>query len=580
MNIRTTFAITFIVSFCSIVYELLLAQTLSTVLGNTVLRYCLTIGFYLAAKGAGAMLCSTRRRDSARTLFRVEMVLIMVGGLSVILINLFDVIQKYIYSQSPVFQQTVFLDGCIAEIIFFVLSHSVIIAIGILSGFEIPLLIDIAKKEKSGTTNMILGVDYFGSLAGAILFPLVLLPTLGLFSTSFATAILNGLAGLGIIYFKGVSKKVLPTMATALLSALLILGFSRASDIKQFYLKKFYFDTDIQTVSDIFKPTAVDRPPIEHWESPYQHTELISANDSFDSMLFYQIYSKKWAKEPDYPNDKWLFMNGKFQFFSLIDEIYHEYFVHIPIILTQIPKKVCILGGGDGLVARELLKYPEITEIYQVELDPKIIEIAKNHPVLLKMNKGAFHDPRLKIFSQDAFFFIQHNKEKFDAIYIDFPTPNDYNLSILYSQEFYSFIRRNLKENGFASMDMPSGELFDEDSNFQIYYSTVKSAGFRQVFPISSILEADNQRALGLLDEKFIAAEIDAVDQQFLFMTNSTLPLNRTFKYSGIELYVLNDKRFKLAFPLFPDQVIPSLVNSIFKPTLPDFYLFDINYPF
>jgi len=220
------------------------------------------------------------------------------------------------------------------------------------------------------------------------------------------------------------------------------------------------------------------------------------------------------------------------------------------------------LGGGDGLVDRELLKYPEITEIYQVELDPKIIEIAKNHPVLLKMNKGAFHDPRLKIFSQDAFFFLQHNKEKFDAIYIDFPTPNDYNLSILYSQEFYSFVRRNLKENGFAVMDMPSGEFFDEDSNFQIYYSTVKSAGFRQVFPISSILEADNQRALELLDEEYIAEEIDAVDQQFLFMTNSSLPLNRTFKYSGIELHVLNDKRFKLAFPPFPDQVIPSLVTS------------------
>jgi spermidine synthase len=580
VNIRTTFAITFIVSFCSIVYELLLAQTLSTVLGNTVLRYSLTIGFYLAAKGVGAMLCSARRWDSVRTLLRVEMALITVGGLSVILINIFDVIQKYIYASSPFFQKSLFLDGCIAEIIFFVLSQSVIIAIGILSGFEIPLLIDIAEREKSGTTNMILGVDYFGSLAGSILFPLVLLPILGIFSISFATAILNGLAGLGIIYFKRVSKKMLPVAATILLSALLILGFSRASDIKQFYLKKFYFDSDIQTVSDIFKPSAFDRPPIEHWESPYQHIELISANDSFDSMLFYHIYSKKWVREPDYPNNKWLFMNSKFQFFSLIDEIYHEYFVHIPIILTQIPKKVCILGGGDGLVARELLKYSEIREIYQVELDPKIIEIAKNHPVLLKMNKGAFHNPRLKIFSQDAFFFIQHNKEKFDAIYIDFPTPNDYNLSILYSQEFYSFIRRNLKENGFAAMDMPSGELFDEDSNFQIYYSTVKSSGFRKVFPISSILEADNQRALELLNEEYIAEEIDAVDQQFLFMTNSTLPLNRTFKYSGIELYVLNDKRFKLAFPPFPDQVIPSLVNSIFKPTLPDFYLFDINYPF
>jgi len=129
-------------------------------------------------------------------------------------------------------------------------------------------------------------------------------------------------------------------------------------------------------------------------------------------------------------------------------------------------------------------------------------------------------------------------------------------------------------------MDMPSGELFDEDSNFQIYYSTVKSAGFQKVFPISSILEADNQKALELLSEDYIAEEIDAVDQQFLFMTNSSLPLNRTFKNFGIELDVLNEKRFQLAFPPFQDQVIPSLVNSIFKPTLPDFYLFDINYPF
>jgi len=580
VNIKITYAVTFTVAYCSIVYELLLAQALSTVLGNTVLRYSLTIGFYLAAKGLGAMLCDLKRRDALKSLVRVEIALIVLGGLSVILINLFDVIQKYIYSRSPAFQEAVFMNGSIAEITFFILSQGVIIAIGIFSGFEIPLLIHMGQQEKKDTANMILGFDYFGSLTGAVTFPLVLLPALGIFSIAFFTAILNGLAGLAVIHFTQTGKKMLPTLITALMCAGLFLGLQNSADIKQFYLKKFYFYNDVRSAGDIFKPTSTGLPAIEHWESPYQHIELVTALDSLASMTFYRIYSDKWAREPYYPSDKWLFLNGSFQFFSLIEEIYHEYFVHIPIMLTRVPRRVCILGGGDGLVARELLKYRQIREIYQVELDPQVIDIAKNHPVLSKMNKGALHDPRVKVLTQDAFFFIQNNRHKFDAIYIDFPTPNDYNLSILYSQEFYSFIRSNLNENGFAVMDMPSGELFDADSNFQIYYSTVKSAGFNNVFPISSILEADNEEALDALDEDFIAEEIEAVDQQFLFMTNSSVPLNRTYRSQGIEFYVLNEKRFRLAFKPFPEQVIPELVNSIFKPTLPDFHLFEINYPF
>ena len=580
MNINMTYAVTFTVAYCSIVYELLLAQTLSTVLGNTVLRYSLTIGFYLAAKGLGAMLCDLKRRDALKSLVRVEIALIALGGLSVILINLFDVVQKYIYSRSPAFQEALVLNGSLAEIVFFILSQGVIIAIGIFSGFEVPLLMHIGEREKPDTGNMILGFDYFGSLAGAVTFPLVLLPALGIFSIAFFTAILNGLAGLALIHVKNTGKKLVPTLVTLLMFVGLFMGFRNSADIKQFYLKKFYFYSDVRSVSDIFKPTSTGLPDIEHWESPYQHIELVTALDSMASMTFYHIYSEKWSRDPYFPNDKWLFLNGSFQFFSLIEEIYHEYFVHIPIMLARVPQRVCILGGGDGLVARELLKYPQIKEIYQVELDPKVIEIASNHPVLVKINKGALHDPRVKVLTQDAFFFIQNNRQKFDAIYIDFPTPNDYNLSILYSQEFYSFIRSNLNENGYAAMDMPSGELFDPDSNFQIYYSTVKSAGFQRVFPISSILEADNEEALDALDENFIEDEIYAVDQQFLFMSNSSLPLNRTYQARGIEFYVLNERRFRLAFKPFPEQVVPGLVNSIFKPTLPDFHLFDINYPF
>ncbi|MDP2645539.1 MAG: hypothetical protein Q8P24_11415 [Desulfobacterales bacterium] len=575
-----TYAITFIVAYCSIVYELLLAQTLSTVLGNTVVRYCLTIGFYLAAKGVGAMLCDVNKRDAVKRLFHVETALIILGGLSVILINFFDVFQKYIYALSPAYSKVILRTGSIAEIIFFILSQGLIIAIGIFSGYEVPLLVHAAENEKKGTTNIILGTDYFGSLAGAVLFPLVLLPTLGIFSISFVTACLNGVAALAIIYFKGVRKKMIPVASTLLLIVLLGFGLGYSGHIKQYYLKKFYFSFDIRNALDIFRVTAADKPPIEHWQSPYQHIELVSAFDTYGATTFYNIYSKKWAKEPDYPKDKWLFLNGSFQFFSMIDEIYHEYFVHVPIIMSQIPRRVCILGGGDGLVARELLKYPQIEEIYQVELDPQVIQIAKYHPVLSKMNKGAFHDPRVKIFIQDAFSFIKENRNKFDAIYIDFPTPRDYNLSILYSREFYTYIRGNLAQDGFAVMDMPSGELFDDGSNFRTYYSTVKAAGFRQALPISSLLEKDNIEANEALGAVYVKGEIDAVDQQFLFMTNSSLPLNKTYKDNGIELYVLNEKRFKLSFRPFPDEVVPSLVNSIFKPTLPDFYIMDINFPF
>jgi len=174
--------ITFILAYCSIVYELVMAQSLSAFLGGTVLRYSTTVGLYLASMGIGAFLCRGRTvRDSVNSIVKIEILLSVIGGFSVVYLYLFDMLSPF-------------------AIIFFILSHSLIIAIGILTGFEIPLLIEIRRQEKGGTTNSVLGVNYIGALSGAVIFPILLLPTVGVLTIAFFTGSLNAVGGLLLLF--------------------------------------------------------------------------------------------------------------------------------------------------------------------------------------------------------------------------------------------------------------------------------------------------------------------------------------------------------------------------------------------
>ncbi|MBA7630659.1 hypothetical protein ES703_38183 [subsurface metagenome] len=179
-----TYAITFILAYCSIVYELVMAQSLSAFLGDTVLRYSTTIGLYLASMGIGAFLCRGRLvRDSVYSLVKIEILLAVVGGFCVVYLYLLDIL-------SPLAS------------IFFILSHSLIITIGILTGFEIPLLIEIRRREKEGTTNSVLGITYIGALSGTIIFPILLLPTVGVLTIAFLAGSLNAVGGLLLLFKK------------------------------------------------------------------------------------------------------------------------------------------------------------------------------------------------------------------------------------------------------------------------------------------------------------------------------------------------------------------------------------------
>ena len=172
---------TFLLAFCSIVYELLLGQSLSAFMGNTVLRYSVTIGLYMLSMGIGAFLAEGRAVENAViTLLKVETLLTVCGGFSV------------------VFLLVVGSSG-LPDAVFFVLAHGLIILIGILSGFEIPLLIRLRNLEVERSEHAVLGVDYIGAFFGTLVFAFFLYPVAGIIATAFMTALLNALVGVCLV---------------------------------------------------------------------------------------------------------------------------------------------------------------------------------------------------------------------------------------------------------------------------------------------------------------------------------------------------------------------------------------------
>jgi spermidine synthase len=188
MNKRTRILIvTSVLAFCSMVYELILAQTLSAFLENTVLRYSVTIGLYMCSMGFGSLLAGEGVREKpVLNLLRVEVLLTVLGGLSVI----------FLFGVSFVAP---------ARVVLSLAAHGLIVAIGVLTGFEIPLLIALMERDQPHSENLVLAWDYAGAFAGTLMFAFYFYPYFGLVASSLLLGCLNALCGLflGLGIFRG-----------------------------------------------------------------------------------------------------------------------------------------------------------------------------------------------------------------------------------------------------------------------------------------------------------------------------------------------------------------------------------------
>lgn len=291
-----TYLITLIVAYCSIVYELLMAQTLSALMGNTVLRYSITIGVYLASLGLGAMLCKKGdEQNSTNRLIRIEIWLSIIGGLAVLMLCLFDVFHRFLGTTHTFFSQG-FGSG-IGPILFFILCHAIIVVIGVLSGFEIPLLIALGEVRKPNSMNIVLGVDYFGSLLGAVLFPLILLPQLGLFAAAYLTGLLNAVACGLLLLFKPATNKLRFAKITGAIVIALILLLTFTKNTHTFFLKKLYYyqhDKNISLLHDAFDP----QPKSKKNGRPNQYINTANESSHHLTATIYSQFSDTFKKPP------------------------------------------------------------------------------------------------------------------------------------------------------------------------------------------------------------------------------------------------------------------------------------------
>jgi len=285
--------------------------------------------------------------------------------------------------------------------------------VGSLVGLEIPLLTRIIHQqsfELRYTLAQVLSFDYLGALVASLVFPLFMLPYLGLLRTSFLVGLLNLSVGIFNIYaFKAQLRNFRAQLGTALAAiSLYIFGFAYSFSIGG-YLEQLLYQDEIVLSND----------------TSYQHITLTQWRD-----------------------DVRLYLNGNLQFCSIDEYRYHETLVHVALGLHPSPEKVLVLGGGDGLAARDILKNDKVQQIDLVDLDKAMTDLAIQNPLLKKLNQNALKDKKVRIFNQDAFKFVEKGGELYNVVIIDLPDPNEVSLGKLYSVEFYKLIGKILAKDG------------------------------------------------------------------------------------------------------------------------------------
>ena len=434
-------ALALVLAACSILYELLAAQALSKLVGNTVVWYSLVVGLYLASMGIGAFFSEKISSGSTwRSLVRIEIVLTIIGAATVPLIHM----GHTIYAQNIIHNEIAF-----GLTVFYSTAISLVTLLGILTGAELPLLMRLAReiRDETRSANMALGWDYFGSLAGAMIFPLIIVPNINLVNAGLLIATVNLLVAVWIVAMRLNIRIAIPEAALSL-SLLVSVGYTatKADSINTFLQEKYFFFHLVNTESIGEWFDHGDRfPGIVEKRSPYQTMHLITNPRPSTQAGFMATYSQKLERYPDYPLDYQLFLDGAHQTDTRYEEVYHEWFAHMPISMWntgKVPDSVLVLGGGDGFLIRELLKYGGIKSIRQIDIDNALIEFAKTNPVLRSVNRDALADPRVNTTITDGYQYLRQTTDSYDAIFIDLPVANNYDLAKLYSREFYEFVKK------------------------------------------------------------------------------------------------------------------------------------------
>jgi spermidine synthase len=411
-----------VIATCGLVYELLAGTLASYVLGDSVTQFSLIIGIYLFSMGAGAWLSRFLEKDLARRFVDAEIGVALLGGFSAPLLFL-------TFAHLSAFQ---------------VILYTLVFLIGALVGLEIPLLMRILKDhlDFKELVARVLAFDYVGALIASLLFPIFLVPKLGLVRTSLFFGILNASVGLWATWLmrplmKGNVSRL--RAQACIVIALLAIAFIKADTLTSLAEDAMFADDIVYS-----KTTHYQRIVVTRNRAGFQ-----------------------------------LFLNGNLQFSSADEYRYHEALVHPAMVLAgetgTPPRRVLILGGGDGLAIREVLKHPTVEQVTLVDLDPDMTLLSRRFPALATLNAHAFDDPRVKVVNEDAMMWLEQESPLFDAVIVDFPDPNTFALGKLYTTRFYRMLKARLTPDAAIAVQCTS-PLFARASYWCIV-RTMEAAG-------------------------------------------------------------------------------------------------------
>ncbi|MGZ5240504.1 MAG: polyamine aminopropyltransferase [Caldimonas sp.] len=413
----------FIVAACGLVYELVAGTLASYLLGDSILQFSTVIGTYLFAMGVGSWLSRYLERQLVAQFLRIELLVGLIGGLM---------------------PAALFALQSLATPSFRFALYALVLAVGILVGLEIPLVMRILKRHAGPgagglktLVSQVLTFDYLGALAVSIAFPLLFVPQLGLIRTGAFFGLMNaGVAVWALWLFRGEVRRVgAQAVACALTIAALAGAFVLADAVTTWAEDRFYAD------HVLFSET-----------SPYQRVVVTASHAGVR-----------------------LFLNGNLQFHSRDEYRYHEALVH-PVLAAAGPaRRVLVLGGGDGLAVREILKYPSVERVTLVELDPHMTELFSTMPLLRGLNADSLRSPRVTVVNADAFGWLEQHDEMFDAIVVDFPDPTNFSIGKLYTKTFYELIDRHLAASGYAVVQTTSPLIARK--SFWTVVATIEAAG-------------------------------------------------------------------------------------------------------
>ncbi len=445
------------VGICGISYEYTFSRLASDILGNSVKQWAIVIGLMMFFMGVGADLQKYfPDRLNVDNFILLEIILGLLGGIGPSI--------------------TLYAFGAFHDH-FIIIHYFFICSIGMLIGLEIPLLTrvnEMTVPSLKHNLGLILKMDYIGSFIGALVWVFILPKLFNVLEISFFLGIVN----IGVALFTWVwfypwmqYKKAIP-LAGLVVMAILVTGLVNGKKITLTSEQMLYQDPIIYSKTTEYQRIVITR---------------------------------------SHSDDLYLYINGHLQFSSMDEYIYHEFLVHPVLASAPHRKNILVLGGGDGLAIREILKYEDVERITLVDIDPEVTRLAAEVPEWVEMNKGSLlnakvmevapsgvskgektrlvqrgigHFRREKIHDQievhlynlDAYAFVQELSGIYDIIVVDFPDPNSDELAKLYSLEFYSLLKKKLAFDGMLIQQSSSPARAREV--FLIIGRTMKAAGF------------------------------------------------------------------------------------------------------